>query len=494
MEVEEEDLGNENYKVKELEEIIKDKIIKNICKFKYKADEGDIEGTGFLCKINFINNNIMPVLITCNHLLEEDFEIKNNDLSFLHYLKGEEKNEKINLKVKRIFYRNKDLDIIIIEIKEEDNLDIFDFLSIDNYVNIENPNLNNQKVYLLHYPKSFKDLHITKGHITHILSKYNEKIDKYIYINFLTDYASFEGSSGSPLLNYKNNKVIGLHKGGIPSSTEKIIGEQIKEEKIKIAIIIKKAINQFIIDKSKQNNLYYISPYSYIVTIDIIYNFPYENSIKIFGTEFVERYNMNEAIKIIHNGEEYPLTEYFYITNDDNQDGHFKIKLKGVNMMTDLKYMFRFVNNLLDVPNISRMDTSNVESMWSMFEGCEKLVELKGINRWNVEKVVTMRGMFYRCLNLKYLSEIEDWNPIKLEDCDEMFYGCKSLMNSEASKIEKWKNVNPEIIKKAFNGYSFGKDTNIILHSLSQPEETLNNLIDEGLNGVINFLFKNNYN
>ena len=106
---------------------------------------------------------------------------------------------------------------------------------------------------MLHYPKSFKDLYITKGHITHILSKYNEKIDKYIYINFLTDYASFEGSCGAPLLNYKNNKVIGLHKGGIPSSTEKIIGEQIKEEKIKIAIIIKKVINQFIIDKSKQN-------------------------------------------------------------------------------------------------------------------------------------------------------------------------------------------------------------------------------------------------
>ena len=146
---------------------------------------------------------------------------------------------------------------------------------------------------------------------------------------------------------------------------------------------------------------------------------------------------MNEAIKIIHNGEEYPLTEYFYITNDDNQDGHFKIKLKGVNMMTDLKYMFRFVNNLLDVPNISRMDTSNVVSMWAMFEGCKLLVELKGINRWNVEKVVTMRGMFFRCLNLKYLSEIEDWNPIKLEDCDEMFYGCKSLINSEASKMEK---------------------------------------------------------
>ena len=46
---------------------------------------------------------------------------------------------------------------------------------------------------------------------------------------------------------------------------------------------------------------------------------------------------MNEAIKIIHNGEEYPLTEYFYINNDDNQDGHFKIKLKGVTFIFSLQ-------------------------------------------------------------------------------------------------------------------------------------------------------------
>ena len=485
MQAKEDDLGKENYNVKELEEKIKDKIIKNICKFRYKSDKDEIEGTGFLCKINYINNTIMPVLITCNHLLEKDFEVKNDTLSFLHYSKGQEKNENLNLKVKRIFYRNKDFDIIIIEIKEEDNLDIFDFLSIDNSINIENPNLLNQKVYLLHYPKSFIDVHITQGYITHILSDSIDNKGKYSYFSILTDYASFSGSSGSPLINYKNNKVIGLHKG---SKEENLIEVQNNKENIKLAIIIKKAINQFIIDMSVQNNLNYISPISYIDTIDIIYSFPYQNSIKLFGTEFVERYKMNKAIKIIHNGNEYSLTEHFPITNDDNQNGLFKIKLKGVNMMTDLKYMFRFVNNLLDVPNISRMDTSNVENMHAMFEGCNKLVKLKGINRWNVEKVVTMRGMFYECLNLKYLSEIEEWNPIKLKNCYQMFFGCKSLTNSEVSKIEKWQNVNHDVIIKAFNGYNPGKPTNKILHSLSQPKDTIKNLMDEGVNGAINFL------
>ena len=34
----------------------------------------------------------MPVLITCEHLLNDNFFNSNNELSFLHYLNGEEEN------------------------------------------------------------------------------------------------------------------------------------------------------------------------------------------------------------------------------------------------------------------------------------------------------------------------------------------------------------------------------------------------------------------
>ena len=138
MEDEEEDLGNENFKVKELEEKIRDKVVKNICKFKYNLGKNKTEGTGFLCKINYTNNpnDIMPVLITCHHLLENAFYAKINNLRFLHYIKGKEDIVNLELNGKRIIYINEKLDTVIIEIKEEDNLDIFDFLSIDNSVNL----------------------------------------------------------------------------------------------------------------------------------------------------------------------------------------------------------------------------------------------------------------------------------------------------------------------------------------------------------------------
>ena len=135
MDVEQEELDNENFKVEELAKIIKNKILKNICKFQYKIDDDEEQGTGFLCKINFINNSFMPVLITCEHLLNDAFFGNFNNLSFYHFLNGKKKREILDLNGKRMIYRNEEFDIVIIEIKEEDNLDIFDFLNIDNSIN-----------------------------------------------------------------------------------------------------------------------------------------------------------------------------------------------------------------------------------------------------------------------------------------------------------------------------------------------------------------------
>ena len=136
-EEEELELDNENYNVKELEKIIKEKIIKNIYKFKYTVNGKETQGTGFLCKINFINNSNMPVLITCYHLLEDAFSTDFTSLSFYHFVKGIKKEENLKLNEDRIIgkYKEKKYDIVIIEIKEKDNLDIFDFLNIDNSVN-----------------------------------------------------------------------------------------------------------------------------------------------------------------------------------------------------------------------------------------------------------------------------------------------------------------------------------------------------------------------
>ena len=386
----------------------------------------------------------MPVLITCYHVLNDDFFSENKLLKFSYYLDKEELHPTIALNNQRIIYKNKYLDITIIEIKEEDNLDIFSFLEIDNSVNIPNPQINNMKVYLLHYPLGVENVYYSKGDIN------LDKDDRNI---FIASYPSYKGTSGAPVINYENNLVIGIHNAGLQNT-----------QNFGRGLIIKIGINQFLEEMRKKNNQVYNSPYSFIDTIDIIYKMPSSDSIKLFGTEFVS-HNKN-ICKIIHNCIESPIIEYYYLSYEDIQNDDFKIKLKGINLVNDLSCIFKDCIYLKELPNISRIDTSNTISMKTMLEGCKYLEKLPNLKQWNVENVITMRGMFYNCTRLQKLLGIEKWNPVKLSDCYEMFYGCKSLPTSETSKIERWQNSDSNKRIEAFKGYKFGAETNFIIHCI----------------------------
>ena len=85
---------------------------KNICKIKI----GNEQGTGFFYKIPFPDmNNMLSVLITNNHVINEN--ILNNENEKVSIDIYEELNTKyLNLN-DRIKYTNKEYDITIIEIK-----------------------------------------------------------------------------------------------------------------------------------------------------------------------------------------------------------------------------------------------------------------------------------------------------------------------------------------------------------------------------------------
>ena len=436
-------LNNKAFNINKLRENTDPNIMKNICKIEFDKKNKKICGSGFLCKIELHKNEKMPVLITSFHLLNDNFFKTHTSLSFIHTVNGSELTENLKLD-NRIIYTNDEIDITIIEIKEEDNLDIFSFLGIDNSFNIWEH--INENIYLLHYPGNYKDAYISQGNINNHISE----------SNYTSNYSSKPGSSGGAAF-YKNNLVFGVHNS--------------RCHEIRKGTLIKEAIKLFI-DYMTQKKIVYKSPYSYLDTIDIVYYIPCKDSIRLFGEDFVCRYR--NICKIIYKNSERPLTEYFHLAYDDIQSKDFRIKLKGVNFVTDMSSMFRFCENLLELPNISRMDTSRVTDMNRMLEKCVRLEKLEGINRWNVQNVLSMQGMFYNCYNLKSLPEINEWKPIKLNNCKEMFCGCKSLTNSEVSKIENWTNVNEILKKDAVIGYKYGRRTNIIVHSVL---ETINNWI-----------------
>ena len=78
-----------------------------------------------------------------------------------------------------------------------------------------------------------------------------------------------------------------------------------------------------------------------------------ENSIKLFGEEFVQ--NNKKNCKIIYQGKELELTEYIDINKIElNEDKTLEIKLKGIKSITDMSGMFCKCPSLLSLPDISQ--------------------------------------------------------------------------------------------------------------------------------------------
>ena len=221
---------------------------KSVCKI-YCHNGG--HGTGFFCSIQNGRENL-KFLVTNNHVLSE------NDLSEGKKIGFSLNNEKTTLEIyiddSRRTFTFKNFDTTFIEINEKDKIENISFLEIDNQ-NFENKAVfTNMPVYLLHYPDGIE---IMKA--SGIIQNIGE--DNY-NIRHLCD--SDFGSSGGPLLNLRNFKVVGIHKGGAGIAKNwnmgTLLDEPIKKLKEEIEKIKnKKNDNDEPTDTTKINNniLYY---------------------------------------------------------------------------------------------------------------------------------------------------------------------------------------------------------------------------------------------
>jgi len=198
--------------------IMMSQLEKCVCKI-YQTEKNT--GTGFMCKIPYQNKKL-PILITNNHVLNEEKIKINQTIKISFYDDNTTKNIKIDNS--RIKYTNPIKDITIIEIKKEDEIN--DFLDIDD-TRTENE-YKDESAYILQYKincgGSFSIgniKNITEGNIQH-------------------DCDTDNGSSGSPIISLKSQKVIGLH-----------IGKNNNIRNIKYGIFIKNIIDEF-----KENKKY----------------------------------------------------------------------------------------------------------------------------------------------------------------------------------------------------------------------------------------------
>ena len=145
-------------------------------------------------------NYSLKVLITNIHVLNEDDLKPGKKINFS--MNNDEEIYEIEIDKERKIYTSQKYDISIIEMRVGDKVKADSFFEIDD--NIFNPeyNFKNKTIYLLHYPKG-KEMYFSQGSI--------KKVGEGYEIQHLCD--SDNGSSGGPLINSIDYKVIGIHKG-----------------------------------------------------------------------------------------------------------------------------------------------------------------------------------------------------------------------------------------------------------------------------------------
>ena len=157
-------------------------------------------GTGFFTKILY-KDNFLPVLITNNHIINENF-LKNEKILKVYINK---KSILININKNSKIYSSisSEFDITIIRIDEDD---INDFLEIDENIfkDKSESTYKNENIFILHYPNG-KEAKVSNGNGIEIINEYSIKH------KCNTDFCS----SGAPILSDVTEKVIGIHKGFI---------------------------------------------------------------------------------------------------------------------------------------------------------------------------------------------------------------------------------------------------------------------------------------
>ena len=135
--------------------------------------------------------------------------------------------------------------------------------------------------------------------------------------------------------------------------------------------------------------------------IKLIYNISNKDeeakqNINIFGAEFVK--NNKNICKMIIDNMEYEITDKYNIKNYNNNKLY--IKLKGIDTVSYMSFMFNGCSSLSSLPDISKWNTNNVTNMNCMFSWCSSLLSLPDISKWNTNYFTNMSYMFNGCLNI----------------------------------------------------------------------------------------------
>lgn len=151
-----------------------------------------------------------------------------------------------------------------------------------------------------------------------------------------------------------------------------------------------------------------------------------------YSKSFYESWN--ESTKSYYVGNNYPDLVYCPMINTSNMNtmyGMFQNCYKltyvpklNTSNVTAFYYTFAYCTKLRYI-DTKDWDTSNVNTMYYMFNDCASLTELY-LNNWNTSKVTNIYGLFNGCTNLKYLN-ITGWDFRAVTNSKQWVLECDNL-------------------------------------------------------------------
>ena len=440
--------------IKHLKPITKNslkKIFDQMTNSLFTINEEEIEcDIGFFCYIRIENNNI-PIMII-NKIYDLDkFSNKILNINI--------NNNKKKIELGNVIVKNKEYDIMLIEVKENEKDNIY-FTEIDDKLYLENPERNyyNESIYILHYDK-LNDISVSYNLINDINNS------KLIYTRNINSY-----SKGSPIMNLSNNKLIGIHEQrknyneGI--FIKSLIDDFANKYKYKNKLKLKNEIYQnmeneieITINVKKEDTfkeIYFLDNYKNKESNENNDEESNDNENKDYKEDNkeddsendneddneddneedneddnekddedddVDLNKLNESnTKLVIDNKINKYQKYFI----PEKEGNYKINLKFNIKLTDCSYMFANCNNITNI-NFIHFDTSNIKNMKAMFHNCKNL---KFINlfTFDTQNVTDMSDMFSFCENLKTI-DIYFFDLKEVSDMSYMFYHCSNLEN-----------------------------------------------------------------
>ena len=430
------------------------KVSKSICKLIFKNDDKECTRTGFFMSIKFEDEVLINCLIINNHIIDRKISSNNN----IQLQIGDNK-KTFNIGQERYKkYFKMPFDITLIEILNEDEfIKDVNFLSYDlNYIKYGCDYYLNKEIFILQHPYS------------EVIYSAIGKINTIKNCEFEYNAETCPDSSGSPVILFENNCVIGIHKGTKKNSENKIgifIGKCLRKKIINSNFIKKIKNMQIQIGVEESNKIENEEPQN-ITNIseslslkngnelsndennqenedDNMLTLKYaiqenKSNVILFSKKF-SKYNHKNKLVMIINNERCEICHKIDISKIIVINNIAEIKLKKLNEVISFENMFEGTD-LMSISGFSNFDTKELTNISSMFSGCKNLTSIIDIDFLNTSNVKKMNYMFYNCKSLESLPDISKWDTRNVTHIDYMFEGCEKLKS--LPDISKWNTSN----------------------------------------------------